>query len=74
MGYTAGDKEEEDEYRRANSEMETICKSAFTALKSKIRGENDATNVARTVEDHKDRAWRLGENDHLDEPETSDLA
>lgn len=75
MGYSVGDKEEEHEYRRAKSNMETICESLFTTLKSEIRGGNDMTEVERIAEDHKDRAWRwLHENGYLDETETNDLA
>ena len=75
MGYSVGDKEEEDEYRRAKNEMETICESLFAALKSEIRGGNSTTEIERIADDHKDRAWGwLRENGYLGETEVSDLA
>lgn len=73
MGYTMGDDEEEAVYRRAKSELETICESAFQALKSEIRGDNDPVEVERIAEDHKDRAWGwLREHDFLDETQSTD--
>jgi len=73
MGYTVGDKEEEHEYRRAKSEMETICESLYTALKSEIRGSNDTTEVERIISDHKDRAWSwLRTNGYLEETMRTD--
>lgn len=66
MGYSAGDKKEEREYRRAKRELETICESLFTTLKAEIRGENDTMEVERIADNHKDNVWGwLREHEYL---------
>lgn len=73
LGYTVGNQDEKRVYEAATDELEAICESLFSQVKSEIRGDTDTDTVDQIVEDHKDRAWAwLREREYLDDQVATD--